>query len=780
VPGTAASALRAARAWDGTSPLRLDDHDIWYRVSFAGGEDELLHFEGLATIADVWLNGEHLFRSENMFVPRHAAVRTQLDNQLLICFRSLTTWLERQQGRARWRTRLATPRTLRFARTTLLGRMPGWCPIVHPVGPWRAVHRIHRTGPCTITHIDARASVHGDEGRLALRVALDADAPDDLLAGVEMGGCYAALAKVGDRTLAGTVILPNATLWWPHTHGSPHLYPVTLRVGEVDSDLGHIGFRRVEVDRGDDGNGFTIRVNGEVIFCRGACWTSPDIVDLPGEVANYRPWLEAARDAGMNMVRVGGTMVYEADSFYELCDELGLLVWQDSMLASFDYPATEPFRASVAAELQNFLDRTQTRACLAVLCGGTEVLQQAAMFGLDKDHIDEALYTSVIPHVVQHTRPDLAYVTNSPSGGALPFQTDVGIAHYYGVGAYLRTPDDARRAGIRFASECLALANVPCARTVDALAVTMGTEPNWKRAIPRDPGADWDFEDVRDHYLQTLYSQDPSQLRDQDFARYLDLSRAISCTLVEHVFSEWRRVGSSCQGGLIWQLQDIMPGAGWGVIDSLGRPKPVWYALRRVFQPRQLIITDEGLNGLAFHVINETPRPMQAVLRMACLRTGTIPVREAEQTVHLAPRGMIRMSSMELLPGFFDITYAYRFGPRAHDVTIATLHDTETDALISEACHFPAGRILPPHDLGLQIITEQIDGRWWLHLRAEHFVQFLHVEDASFTPSDNWFHLAPHRQRSVELVPDQASTIAPAGEVRALNLATPVRYTAQV
>ena len=119
VPGTAATALRAAGAWNGTSPLELDDHDVWYRVRFAGGGAEVLRFEGLATIADVWLNGEHLLRSENMFLPREVTVRTQRANTLFICFRSLTAWLEGQQGRPRWRTRIAVPANAAFCANDL-------------------------------------------------------------------------------------------------------------------------------------------------------------------------------------------------------------------------------------------------------------------------------------------------------------------------------------------------------------------------------------------------------------------------------------------------------------------------------------------------------------------------------------------------------------------------------------------------------------------------------------------------------------------------------------
>ncbi len=106
--------------------------------------------------------------------------------------------------------------------------------------------------------------------------------------------------------------------------------------------------------------------------------------------------------------------------------------------------------------------------------------------------------------------------------------------------------------------------------------------------------------------FQALFRVDPLQLRYADFERYLELSRAVSCLLMEQVFNEWRRVGSGCRGGLVWQWQDVSLGAGWGVIDGLHRRKPAWYALQKACRSRQLILTDEGLNGLAVHILNET------------------------------------------------------------------------------------------------------------------------------------------------------------------------------
>jgi beta-mannosidase len=294
--------------------------------------------------------------------------------------------------------------------------------------------------------------------------------------------------------------------------------------------------------------------------------------------------------------------------------------------------------------------------------------------------------------------------------------------------------------------------------------------------VPRDPGAGWDFDDVRDHYLATLFQVDPVRLRYADFERYLELSRAVSCVLMEHVFGEWRRVGSQCRGGLVWQWQDVTPGAGWGVIDAHGRRKPAWYALQRAFRPRQLILTDEGLNGLAVYVVNETDETLRAVLRIACFKEGPAPIREAERSITIAPRGCWSSASAALLDGFFDITYAYRFGPRAHDVTVASLHDAATDALIADACHFPDMAAMQPHDLGLEVALEHAEGGWSLRLQSRHFAQFLHINDAAFTARENWMHLAPGRERRIALLPGPDPDATPQGEISALNMDRVVRY----
>ena len=344
-----------------------------------------------------------------------------------------------------------------------------------------------------------------------------------------------------------------------------------------------------------------------------------------------------------------------------------------------------------------------------------------------------------------------------------------GVAHYYGVGAYRRPLDDARRAGVRFAAECLAFANPPSATSPCACHSEAG---------PRDRGAAWTFADIRDHYLGELYGVDPARLRGEETERYWKLSRAVTADLMEAVLAEWRRPQSSCAGALVWQLQDVAPGSGWGVIDSHGHPKAAWHGLRRVLAPVQILLSDEGCDGLALHVLNETAEPVVAVAELACLKRGAVPVSTAQRTVTVGARGSVSLSSQSMLDAFFDISRAYRFGPPEHSITVATLRCAISGRILSEAFHFPLGRSLPADDLGLTAALSHDSGRWVLDVTTTRFAQAVHATLDGYRPSDDWFHLPPGRTRRLVLLPDPGVAAPPAGIVEALNGLQPVPFRA--
>jgi beta-mannosidase len=721
----------------------------------APGEQVVLACDGIATVFTVLLNGVEVAAGRSMFVGHEADVGDLLldgDNELVIHCRALHDVLAQapRTPRQRWRTKVVeNGGALRFVRTAILGRAPGFAPGPPIVGPFRPVWLVRRRGP-SLTAVTLRPRIDGVDGVLECHGRVTGASA----VRVEVAGAAAEAEVAPDGTFAAHVWIPAVERWWPHTHGEPVLHDVRVILDRaVAVAAGRVGFRTLlpgphfDADRDD----LALAVNDVPVFARGAVWT-------PVGEDERRATLEAARDAGLNLVRVAGIGVYEDEAFHDLCDELGLLVWQDFMFANLDYPIEDAaFRDDVEAEARQALARVAGRPSLAVLCGNSEVEQQAAMFGVDPALGRGELFGALLPRLAHEAGADAPYLPSAPCGGALPFQPRAGVANYFGVGGYRRPLTDARHAGVRFASECLALANVP------------DDEVPRREGVMRDVGADWDFADVRDHYLDLLHRTDPTNLHDHEPERYQALSRAVSGEVMAATFGEWRRAASPCAGAIVLWLRDLAPGSGWGLVDAAGAPKLALAHLRAVLAPRALWLTGEGLNGVDVHVANDGPEPLHATLEVALLSGGAHAVAEAAQPLAVAPHTTVACNVEGVLGRFADADYAYRFGPAQHDAVVATLRDAH-GALVAQSCHFPLGRpSTPVADLGLR--AEQHRGSDPLRcvLTTERLAYGVRVRADGARPDDDGFIVVPGTPRTVTLRPTGEAPIGPV-RVTALNL----------
>lgn len=795
VPATVATSLAAATDWNLHSAgcPRFDAEDWWYRCRFPAprvSEDTMtiLGFDGLATVTEVWLNGHALLSSDNMFVAHELRVDALLraDNELVLRFKSLDKQLAAKRPRPRWRAPMLENQQLRWFRTTLLGRTPGWSPPAPAVGPWQPIWLEIRRN-LHLENTTLRASVRQERG------IVEFDSQVAALGGATIDGAQLVLERNGKSfqgalhfdlasgQLRGSTTVDQPELWWPHTHGEPALYSaralITVRRGSEQSvceiQLGQLGFRTVSLDTAH-GN-FALSVNGVRVFCRGACWTPLDILSLRAAPDEYRTALQQVRSAGMNMLRVGGTMVYEDDEFLEQCNTLGILVWQDLMFANMDYPDQDAaFIASVRTEVGQQLARWSAHPCLAVLCGNSEVEQQAAMWGAPRERWSPALFHEELPRLVQQQAPDLPYWPSSAHGGAFPHQVNAGTTSYYGVGAYLRPLSDARCSELKFATECLAFANVPEDSMLARMPKGLGLRvhhPEWKARCPRDLGAGWDFDDVRDHYLLQVFGVDPVKLRYADHDRYLQLGRIACGEVMAASFAEWRRQRSTCHGALVWFLRDLWPGAGWGIVDSAGAPKAPFYYLRRTLQPVGLAISDEGNNGLVLHIANDQPTALCATVKLSLYRAGEIVVAQSARAIQVLAHQTIELPAAELFEGFLDTSYAFRFGPASHDLAVAQLSQ-DGATLLSQACYFPAGLAAGGKaDLGLSArATPLADGTYRLVLRTRRSAEAVTVQADGYDCDDQYFHLAPGQERELLLRPvTQGPRRAMRGTVNAIN-----------
>ena len=241
--------------------------------------------------------------------------------------------------------------------------------------------------------------------------------------------------------------------------------------------------------------------------------------------------------------------------------------------------------------------------------------------------------------------------------------------------------------------------------------------------------------------------------------------------------AEWRRPGSRCDGVLLVGLRDLRAGAGWGVIDALGRPKAPWFALARASQPVALLMTDEGLNGLALHLVNDGAHPVAGQVQVEVYSAEHC-IDRGQRPVTVPPRSGIELAAEDLFDGFRDLTYAYRFGPRSAELVVARLVGESGDVLAT-------GRFLPDGprrplrgELGLQALLQPVDEQSWsLSVATRRFAEFVSVDVPGFRPDDSWFHLEPGGSVTIGLHPDGTGPDTPKGQVRALNSDEVARIT---
>jgi beta-mannosidase len=554
--------------------------------------------------------------------------------------------------------------------------MPGKFPPLAPVGPWRGIILAGERG-LEVQHTQVRPSIDGFDGWVTVDIGVSGELERACLSvGNHSVQLNIEATPYGHRC-TGRIRIPGVALWWPHTHGTPQRYEasVTLQSGRDETvlTLAPVAFRTVTISN-SGGQGFAIQINDTSVFCRGTCWVPGGVADADPCSVSLRDQLEVVRRAGMNMLRLGGTMVYETNEFYELCDEMGILVWQDFMFANMDYPVQQQeFLDSVTKEVEFHLNRFGHRPCITVLCGNSEIRQQTAMLGLAPELQHSDWFDRVLPDLCEHYRPDVPYCPSSPSGGALPFYTDEGVSHYFGVGGYRRSLDDAYIAEPWFATECLALSGVP---EPESLARAFGKQsspaamPRYVQRIPQDPGADWSFADVTDFYLQQLFGCDPVRLREEDEPRYLHACRVAAGEVMAAVQTTWRRRDARCGGALIWLHRDLWIGSGWGVVAADGVPKSSYYYLKRVWSPLALLIRDVGVNGLRLVLINDTPWPFAGEITLRCARYDAVSVATGSIRVDCAARQKLELSVDSILGAFIDSIASVR-GSRVADIVAA-------------------------------------------------------------------------------------------------------------
>jgi len=603
----------------------LDEQEVSYRTTFvfepdANRPERVLRFEGLDTVCRVYLNGEPIAEHENMFVPLEIDVSTRLvagENLLELRFESAVKVGQKRRAEFFAAHGLADT-TARFDERSFVRKaqyMYGWDwgPRLVSAGIWRPVSLIEASARIHDVHV-TQEHEHGGAVRLSARTQAGTGQVVHLLEGSGQ--------KLGDGELAR---LSEAKRWYAHGLGEQPLYTLTTYLCPLEFDATSlpsdeaearaelqrvaldvrstkIGIRTIRLREEPDalGRSFEFELNGERIFALGANWI-PDH-SFPSRVSRraLRERLESARAAGMNMLRVWGGGLYESDDFYELCDELGLLVWQDFPFACAYYPDSGAFADAVREEAQSNVRRLRNHASLALWCGNNENLTMWENSWGGKEHqpdryYGEQLYERVLPEVLRELDPERPYLPTSPQGGEKDANSGgIGDQHYWDVwhgrGDWPYYAESTARFSSEygFASSC----SMRAWRTVFAPRSSDARQPGIDHCASvsvRDPIARWHDKTTKGYevFLSYVALHYPAADTLDDWVYYSQLNQRDA---LRFALEHYRR-SDFCRGSLIWQLNDCWPVQSWAVIDSEGQPKSAWFELARLHAPELLSIT---------------------------------------------------------------------------------------------------------------------------------------------------------------------------------------------
>jgi beta-mannosidase len=678
VPGCAHTDLLAA----GLIPdPYLDDNEerlgwigrtAWiYETAFdwlgAGGRTDLV-FDGLDTVASITLNGVEVGRTQNMHRGHRfdvAGLLRERDNRLRVRFGSAYRYAEELRERVGDRPN-AYPEPFNLIRKMACNFGWDWGPTLVTAGIWRPVwlHEwatarlatvrpmVRVEGPTgTVEGPTGRVegptgTVEGPTGTVEFRVELERAADDPVTLTATVGGVSAAVeVAAGRREAIVTVTVPEVARWWPRGYGEQALYDARLVLtGPADRELDawerRIGFREVRLDTTPDdaGTPFTVLVNDVPVFVRGVNWIPDDT--FPSRITRQRlaERFAQACEANVNFLRVWGGGIYESEDFYDLADELGLLVEQDFLFACAAYPEEEPLRSEVEAEARHNVVRLASHPSLIMWIGNNENIWGFHDWGWRESLAGrtwgEGYYLDLLPRIVAELDPTRPYWPGSPYSGRPdlhPNDPAHGSMHIWDVwnsDDYIRY----RAYRPRFVAEFGYQAPAAYATLRQALS----DEP----LAPDSPGMSHHQKaDDGDGKLRRGLVAHLPQPRDFDDWHYLtqvNQARAIALG-VEH----FRSLRPHCMGAIVWQLNDCWPVTSWAVVDSDGRRKPLWYALRRIFADRLLTVQPDG-DGLCLVAVNDGGDPWTAQVDVARLGLGGEPRAKTVVDLAVPPYSAVR------------------------------------------------------------------------------------------------------------------------------------------
>jgi beta-mannosidase len=591
------------------------------------GKWAVLELEFVDTIADVIVNGFDVARISSSFIRHRLDVRDVLragENEIALRFVSAAkeahALAARQPFPIPWsasNNRIADMNMIRKAQCHA-GWDWGLCLMVLGV---YAEPKLHLFEGVRIEHSLIRQK-HRDDGRVTVTAEVELAAirertiPLIFTFGGATVSANVAVTRAGAKA-ALSVDLDEPELWWPAGHGEQPLYEAIVAI-PGDSVERKVGLRKLEVVNQSDETGTSLffRVNGLDIFCKGANWIPADA--LPARITRdrIRRLLEEAVVANMNMIRVWGGGFYEFDDFYDACDELGILVWQDMMFSCSQYPSTREFLEIVDAEIRYQVKRLASRPSIALWCGDNEIIGSLNWYEESRKNRDRYLVNydrlnRAIEHAVSESDPDRRFWPSSPCSGALDYgdawhDDSKGDMHFWSVWHEGKDFEHYYTVKPRFCSE-FGFQSFPTMTSIARFA-----EPaQWNAMSPvmefhqRDKGMNGRIVETMTRYF----------LAPSSFRSFVYLSQLQQALAIETAVRYWRSLKPHTMGTIYWQLNDVWPAVSWSSIDYFLAWKTLHYHARRFFAPVATAARiEEG--RLVVSAVNDRHQPVTVAVRV--------------------------------------------------------------------------------------------------------------------------------------------------------------------
>lgn len=611
-----------------------------YRKRFDVSPDVLKHgnidlvFEGLDTYAEVFLNGQQILTADNMFREWRVPVKPQLkagSNELLIVFPSIITEAQRIAQQDKWHV-LAKTEDKTYIRKAAYEYGWDWGPRFVTSGIWRPA-RLEMWDGARISNLHIRQrDITSKCARLVAEV--EVTAPADASAAVAVTYTDHGRKVVQSRNVAlvagvNHVDLPieidNPDLWYPSGYGAQAMYAfdaaVKIRNALEDTRSVRTGLRSVVLRRDVDqwGRSFEFVVNGIPVFAKGADVIPFDSFPTRVTTADYRKVLESAKNANMNMIRHWGGGYYETDEFYALCDELGIMVWQDFMFGNDWQPGTYAFKLGVAREAEDQLRRLRDHPSIVLWCGNNETEEAFLWSGRPRlepetrirmwgDYV--SLFSGVLAQAVERLTPETPYWPSSPSADyedtSETYQS--GDMHNWQIwhGAMLPIRD-YEKFFPRFMTE-YGFQSFPDQATVAAYTV-----PEDRTSIMTPVMLAHQKNKAGNSIIHEYMLRDYPEPK--DFPSFLYMSQVLQAEAIKIGAEHLRRNRPRSMGSLYWQLNDCWPVASWSSIDYSGHWKALQYYARRFYN--DLLVSPHQENGaVAVYVVSDRTMATPANLRV--------------------------------------------------------------------------------------------------------------------------------------------------------------------